>query len=891
MNNEMIKEKLEKILIEKQNKIGFSENSLKIDLHCHDKNSNKPSERLGRILGIPETWLETDDLLKDLESNNTSAITITNHNNARSCWELQDRGLDILSGSEFTCKLPDSKLSIHVLTYGFTPAQEVTLNRIRGNLYYFLSYCLENDILTVWAHPLYFNNNKFHPKIVKDLEHIVTLFTHFEGINGQRDSRQNLITIQWLKTFNEEKIHKISRDYGINITNVCRDSLACNIVGGSDDHMGLLSGTSGTYIHIDNLDERLKTSSRSNLVLEGLKAGNVAPYGFYTEQGKMSITFLELFYMIVKNMEDPGLIRILLHKGTYGEKAAGLLINNGIAELRRHKFTLQFLKSFHNALHGKGPHFWAQTFVKKSAKPMIHEIENIAKSKSKSPEIYVQNTEKSLQKIFTILNRQAFNRSSENIKKLSLNNNSQEIKLQDILEKIEIPATFRSYIEEGEESAGKKDSIDIGRLFDRLPFPILASSIIAGSNFISSKVLNSNREYLDHFSEISGMGRRTKKMLWLTDTFTDKNGIAISLNNYRNEIISKNLPIDFLVCHETLKSDDHLIVTKPVGTFNAPMYKEQAIRIPNIVEIHEIFKSGNYDRIICSTELLMGVAGLYLKSCFNVKTYFFIHTDWLEFSKQTLELSGQVQNRLKRFSRQFYRSFDKLFVLNNDHKKWLTGNEMLISENKIITTKHWVSPIFTKSTNSEITIRRTPDEKIILYVGRLSKEKGLLDFPYIIDRLKEDFINYRAVFVGRGPLKNELEREIPDALFIDWIEQSQLPQIYSQADFFIFPSKFDTFGRVVLESMSCGCPVAAYNEKGPKDIIEHGINGILASNKYDLAEEICQTMESHGLYQRMKIESVKRSQYFSKDTIIDNFLRETDLMEEGNIEEREVINT
>jgi len=93
-------------------------NSLRIDLHCHDHNSDKPDELWGRILGLPETWLKTGKLVKCLRANCSDVITVTNHNNARSCWQLLDEGEDVLVGAEFTCHFPEIDLFCHVLAYG-----------------------------------------------------------------------------------------------------------------------------------------------------------------------------------------------------------------------------------------------------------------------------------------------------------------------------------------------------------------------------------------------------------------------------------------------------------------------------------------------------------------------------------------------------------------------------------------------------------------------------------------------------------------------------------------------------------------------------------------------------------------------------------------------------
>src|SRR5688500_13329292 len=87
--------------------LGGGEDLMRIDLHCHDRNSDVPDETLGRLLRLPETWLKTDRLVRTLRENGADALTVTNHNNARSCWELLEKGEDVLPAAEFSCTLPD----------------------------------------------------------------------------------------------------------------------------------------------------------------------------------------------------------------------------------------------------------------------------------------------------------------------------------------------------------------------------------------------------------------------------------------------------------------------------------------------------------------------------------------------------------------------------------------------------------------------------------------------------------------------------------------------------------------------------------------------------------------------------------------------------------------
>lgn len=112
-------------------------------------------------------------------------------------------------------------------------------------------------------------------------------------------------------------------------------------------------------------------------------------------------------------------------------------------------------------------------------------------------------------------------------------------------------------------------------------------------------------------------------------------------------------------------------------------------------------------------------------------------------------------------------------------------------------------------------LRHLP-KPIMLSVGRIAVEKNLtafLDCP----------VEGTKVLVGDGPARAELELQYPDAVFLGIRGGAELASIYATADVFVFPSKTDTFGLVIVEALACGLPVAAYPVPGPLDII--GANG------------------------------------------------------------------
>lgn len=147
------------------------------------------------------------------------------------------------------------------------------------------------------------------------------------------------------------------------------------------------------------------------------------------------------------------------------------------------------------------------------------------------------------------------------------------------------------------------------------------------------------------------------------------------------------------------------------------------------------------------------------------------------------------------------------------------------------------SPRFTK--------RPLKDKQVLLYVGRVSKEKNIEDFCKI-------FIpGTHKIVVGNGPDKKYLKRKYPDVDFAGYKFGEELADYYRAADVFVFPSMTDTFGNVILEAMACGTPVAAYDVTGPRDQIISGVNGYMGMN-LSRAIQGCFRLDRHAVYDSVK---------------------------------------
>lgn len=109
---------------------------------------------------------------------------------------------------------------------------------------------------------------------------------------------------------------------------------------------------------------------------------------------------------------------------------------------------------------------------------------------------------------------------------------------------------------------------------------------------------------------------------------------------------------------------------------------------------------------------------------------------------------------------------------------------------------------------------------VALYLGRVSVEKNIEAF------LSLDLPGSKVV-VGDGPARAALEARYPQARFLGYRFGEELAGIVAAADVFVFPSRTDTFGLVLLEAMACGVPVAAYPVTGPIDVVRQGVTGVL----------------------------------------------------------------
>ena len=142
---------------------------------------------------------------------------------------------------------------------------------------------------------------------------------------------------------------------------------------------------------------------------------------------------------------------------------------------------------------------------------------------------------------------------------------------------------------------------------------------------------------------------------------------------------------------------------------------------------------------------------------------------------------------------------------------------------------------------------------VLLCVGRLAAEKNLSLVVSTFERLAVVHPQTKLVLVGDGPLKQGLQKKLPQVVFAGFRTGEDLAQHYASADMFLFPSLTETFGNVTLEAMSSGLPVVAYRHAAAAELIRSGENGQLIEPgaEDDFQRAAVQLAEMHTLRAQM----------------------------------------
>jgi len=255
-----------------------------------------------------------------------------------------------------------------------------------------------------------------------------------------------------------------------------------------------------------------------------------------------------------------------------------------------------------------------------------------------------------------------------------------------------------------------------------------------------------------------------------------------------------------------------LVFFTPAGfrTIPCPAYPGIRLAVPNMRRVREAIDAANADLIHVATE---GPIGLMARAYCLRRGRPFTTSYHTKFPEYALALLGIPPCWSFAAMRHFHNAGAGTMVATPSLQAELRQRGF----NRLMP---WTRGVDTDLFRPRAERRFGSGRPIFLCVGRVSKEKNLEAF------LSADLPGLKVV-VGTGPHLPALKSNFPDVVFTGAKSGEELAAHYASADVFVFPSRTDTFGLVMLEAMASGIPVAAYPVTGPLDVVTSGVSGIL----------------------------------------------------------------
>jgi len=257
--------------------------------------------------------------------------------------------------------------------------------------------------------------------------------------------------------------------------------------------------------------------------------------------------------------------------------------------------------------------------------------------------------------------------------------------------------------------------------------------------------------------------------------------------------------------------------------FPLPLYPELKLALPR-PSMRQVLETFQPDLIHLVNPAVLGLGGLYYAKSLDVPLVASYHTHLPKYLEHYG--LGMLEGVLWELLKAVHNQAQVNLCTSTAMQEALTshGIERVAVWQKGVDTELFQPSLGTLEMRSHLT-QGHPESPLLLYVGRLSAEKE-------IDRIKpvlQSIPGARLALVGDGPYRQELEKHFADTptFFVGYMTGQTLAAAFASADAFVFPSRTETLGLVLLEAMAAGCPVIAANAGGIPDIVSDGVNGYL----------------------------------------------------------------
>ena len=392
---------------------------------------------------------------------------------------------------------------------------------------------------------------------------------------------------------------------------------------------------------------------------------------------------------------------------------------------------------------------------------------------------------------------------------------------------------------------------------------------------------------------------------FFTDAYYPRiNGVAVSVRSYATKLAEMGHSVCIVCCNyddeedkkdkkkkKSFLQDDKLhpnLKIYRISSINVFVSKEdKSAKLSAWHDVKHTMDAFKPDIVHINSEFMVGYFGLIYSRHRNIASVYTFHTLWEDYVDGYIKFMPVYP--AKKIAKELFKFYlkraniliaptvnianvIKSYGIERNAKILPTGIPQALDVKKLN-----VRPLFFNQLHT--LLPRVQKKHVLLYVGRVVKEKNL-DFLFpVLAEVKKTFKDTVLVFVGGGPELDNLKEKAKktgyarDIVFAGYRSREELAYFYSVTDVFVFPSKTETQGLVTLEAMMAGVPVVAIGERGTLDVMKGDNGGFMVKEDVnEFSQRVLELLKDKELYAEKSNEAKKWASQWSLDTLTEKLV-------------------
>jgi len=352
------------------------------------------------------------------------------------------------------------------------------------------------------------------------------------------------------------------------------------------------------------------------------------------------------------------------------------------------------------------------------------------------------------------------------------------------------------------------------------------------------------------------------KILFISDVYFPRvNGVSTSIETFRHELRELGHTIHLIAPEYPGSSSDESGITR-IPSRQLPLDPEDRLmKYSHVMKQLENLRAEHYDIIHIQTPFVAHYLGVKLSRLLGIPCIETYHTFFEEYLHHYIPFvpRAMLGTVARLFSRHQGNSLNGMVIPSRPMMEVLRTYGVTTQAEVIPTGLEPESFVPGNGNDFRLKYGIRQDRPMMLFVGRVAHEKNIGFLLQVVDRVRKDIPDALLLIAGEGPAREKLEHEVQhtglsgNVTFIGYLDRhTELNSCYHSADIFVFSSRTETQGLVLLEAMAQGVPVVSTAEMGTRDVLREGAGVWIAEEELeDFSGKVIRMLGDAGIRARL----------------------------------------